>query len=150
MRESLSYGMFPLLPENMDTAMLNSGSNTLISFNGYYGYQPQINPPDKGSTRNENQEQARNDRMDMDVQSEESDMQMQMVNVRRHINRKRRSEHVADIREFKKRRDCSDANDSPPTLPPKINPVPTPLITPTRKPTHNIPDLSRCTMGHYF
>ncbi|XP_023015993.1 uncharacterized protein isoform X2 [Leptinotarsa decemlineata] len=112
MRESLSYGMFPLLPENMDTAMLNSGSNTLISFNGYYGYQPQINPPDKGSTRNENQEQARNDRMDMDVQSEESDMQMQMVNVRRHINRKRRSEHVADIREFKKRRDCSDAKDT--------------------------------------
>ncbi|KAG5899957.1 hypothetical protein JTB14_034530 [Gonioctena quinquepunctata] len=106
MRESLSYGMFPLLCESMNTPMFNPSSTSLISSNGYYGYQPQIHTLEKGGIENGNAQQVTSDRMEMDVQENVSEENcMQMANERRQENRKRRLENAADFEEFKKRRD---------------------------------------------
>ncbi|XP_044255672.1 uncharacterized protein LOC123005781 [Tribolium madens] len=95
-------------------------SLTNLSSNGYYGYQPPL------------EKQKKEDTCFMEVQFESPP------------NRKRAWEFGTDLREFKKRRqnDCSPFVYQQSTIRTDANTL--------RKPTHNIPDMPRCIMGHFI
>ncbi|CAG9819663.1 unnamed protein product [Phaedon cochleariae] len=103
--------MIPLPCENLNEHLFNGGSTSLISSNGYYGYQPRIH---RSTLKNEDKLPETNERVEMDIEvcnvMEIGKMQVENSVPSRQVNniKKRQWEHVDEFQESKKRRESQD------------------------------------------
>ncbi|XP_019870018.1 uncharacterized protein LOC109598544 isoform X2 [Aethina tumida] len=129
MREDLTCNVLPIVKDAMDGMAYNAGGVASLPSNGYYGYQPHL----AHKVKTENTQET----MDYECYAAQSVLR---------LNRKRAWE-FGDGAEFKKRRQ----NEAVPILLP--DPIPSQQMQNElhmKKPTHNMPDISRCIMSHYL
>lgn len=149
----------------------------ISSSNGYYGYQPPLMLPsdqkqtvyDDTVTPTVDNNRNNCDTTDMDIQFncyadiESCADQMQIANVRsgdihRGVSKKRQwdAEFTAEFDNTlkKPRQNCDEPVDpflsTVPEQHPPSSPQSNQKLLHLRTPTHNIPDLPRCIMGHYI
>lgn len=110
-------------------SQMNAQSLTMVSTNGYYGYQPVINQPDNRVNEYQNQ---------MEVDSHNFCENVYMDTNIQPFSRKRQNPDPIDVQTFKKRRQNGN-----------FQPVESSKPKFGRKPTHNLPDIPRSVFSHF-
>ncbi|XP_017773232.1 PREDICTED: uncharacterized protein LOC108560271 isoform X1 [Nicrophorus vespilloides] len=160
MKDAINF-LIPIVQDPLNDITTGRCVSHHVSMNGYYGYQPVAvgkeedfrRPPQQNQTNNSLERMETN--CDMDIQfnncmePEEDDSNAKREPAKQEpfksSTRKRTLIDVDNCSSCKKRRQ----ND--PVLPhPQQEQQTTYNCDHVRKPTHNIPDISRCMMGHYI
>nr|CAH7745410.1 unnamed protein product [Callosobruchus chinensis] len=142
--------LIPMPQDSMNDILLNVGPKN-VAFNvsnGYYGYQSHVHFPGRDRS-NTNEAPVK---MEVQHQESEENVQIEIQNtfwrdLDPYSNRKRQRDVAEDLGTAKKRKESSsDYHQSPFLSKPSVVQNAGHL----RNPTHNVPDLPRCSMGQYF
>ncbi|VEN37891.1 unnamed protein product [Callosobruchus maculatus] len=142
--------LIPVPQGSMNDLLLNVGPRN-VAFNvsnGYYGYQSHAHFPDRDRSNN-NQAPVK---MEVQQVNSQEHVQIEIQNafwrdLDPYLNRKRQRDVAEDLGTAKRRKESSSDYHEPLffSKPPVVQ-----NTGHLRNPTHNVPDLPRCSMGQYF